>query len=44
MFGEATFDESTGIHSRAGMALEEDLISATGMLLSTEEMVETNFI
>ena len=44
MFGEATFDESAGVHSRARVTLEENLVSAAGMFLATEEVVKTDFI
>ena len=44
MFGEASFHKSAGIHTGAGMTLEEYLVSAAGMILAAEEVVEANFI
>ncbi|CAB4670231.1 unannotated protein [freshwater metagenome] len=43
-FGQAPFQKSTCINSRGGVPLEENLISAAGMILTTEEMVEAHFI
>ena len=44
MFGQSSFNKCAGVHSWAGMSLEENLISATGMFLATEEVVEPNLI
>ena len=41
---EATFKEGPRIHSRRGMALIEDLVSATGVVLAAEEVVVAHFI
>ena len=43
-FAQPTFKECAGIHSRARVPLEEDLIATAGMLLATEEVIEANFI
>ncbi len=41
---EASFQEGSRIHARTGVALEEDLIAATGMVLAAEEMVEAHLV
>ena len=44
LFAEATFNESTRIVTGGGVALEEYLVTAAGMIAPAEEVVETNFI
>ena len=41
---EATFKEGPRIHARRGVALVEDLVSATGVILAPEEVVVAHFI
>jgi hypothetical protein len=39
-----TFDECAGVHTWAGVTLEEDLIAAAWVILTAEEVVEANFV
>ena len=39
-----TFDECAGIHTGAGVTLEEDLIAAAWVILTAEEVIEANFV
>jgi len=41
---EAALHECTGVRSRRGVALDEDLVPARGVILTAEEVVETNFV
>src|SRR5699024_12185580 len=37
-------EEGAGVHPRRGMALEEDLVAAAGMVLAAEEVVEPDLV
>ena len=44
VFGQSTFDEGASVNPRGGMALNEDLVSSTGVVLAAEEVVEAHFV
>src|SRR5699024_6106494 len=40
ILGEATLEEGAGVHARGCVTLEEDLVTATRVVLAAEEVVE----
>jgi len=44
VLAEPPLKEGAGVHARAGVALEEHLITTTWVVLATEEVVEPNLV
>ena len=44
LFAQSALEEGAGIHTWGSMALEEDLVTATGVILAAEEVVEAHFV
>jgi len=44
LLGEPALHEGAGVHPGGGVALEEDLVAAAGMVLAAEEVVETDLV
>ena len=44
VLGQTTLQESAGVHAGGGVALEEDLVAATGVILAAEEVVQAHFV
>ena len=43
-FGETSLDEGAGVGAGGGVALEEHVVAAAGVVLSAEEVVQADFI
>ena len=41
---DAALEEGAGVHAGGGVALEEDLVAAAGVVLAAEEVVEAHFV
>ena len=44
VLAEATLEVCAGVHARRGVALEEDLVAAAGVVLAAEEVVEAHLV
>ncbi|MDQ0767698.1 hypothetical protein QF031_000447 [Pseudarthrobacter defluvii] len=44
LLGQAAFHERPGVHAGGGVALEEDLVPAAGVVLAAEEVVEPHLV
>ena len=44
LLGQAAFHERPGVHAGGGVALEEDLVTAAGVVLAAEEVVEAHLV
>ena len=43
-FGEPALQVATGVHAGGGVALEEHLVAATGVVRPAEEVVEADLV
>ncbi len=44
LLGEPALEERAGVHAGGGVALEEDLVAAAGVVLAAEEVVEADLV
>ena len=44
LLGQPAFHERAGVHAGGGVALEEDLVAAAGVVLAAEEVVEAHLV
>ena len=44
LLGQPAFQEGAGVHAGGGVALEEDLVAAAGVVLAAEEVVEAHLV